>query len=312
MAGKSPALATPFINGSKIERFMKRCLACDAVFEDEAWKCRGCGFEPAERDGIVRFSENPAAVRVGYRPEYFAKLAGLESEHFWFRARNRLIQWALREFFPEARCFFEIGCGTGFVLQGLSNSHSSLQLRGSDLFADGLAFARGRVPAVELYQMDARHIPFSEEFDVIGAFDVLEHVVEDVAVLEQMFRATRPGGGILLTVPQHRSLWSASDVHAQHQRRYGRAELRRKVEGAGFKVEFVTSFVSFLLPPMLLSRVKRKRLKNFDPWRELKVSRSLNTAFETILGWERALIRRGLSLPAGGSLLLVARRASSL
>ena len=78
--------------------------------------------------------------------------------------------------------------------------------------------------------MDARRIPFEREFDVVGAFDVLEHIVEDEDVLGQMFKATRPGGGLLVTVPQHPFLWSASDEHAMHQRRYSRAELRRKVE----------------------------------------------------------------------------------
>ncbi len=287
---------------------MKRCLACDTVFAHQQWKCAVCGYEPAEQGGILRFAEDPPAAHAGYKPEYFAKLVGLEEGHFWFRARNRLIQWALREFFPQARSLFEIGCGTGFVLQGLRETFSALQLQGSDLFADGLAFARVRLPKVELYQMDARHIPFRNEFDVVGAFDVIEHVVDDLAVLEQVFHAARPGGGVILTVPQHPFLWSASDDHAQHQRRYRRAELYRKVESVGFRVEFVTSFVSLLLPLMLLSRMKRKRFNDFDPWEEFKISRSLNAFCETVLTWERALIRKGFSLPAGGSLLLIAKK----
>ena len=107
--------------------------------------------------------------------------------------------------------------------------------------------------------MDARRIPFECEFDVVGAFDVLEHLVEDESALAQMFNAARPGGGLLVTVPQQRYLWSASDEYAMHQRRYSRAELRAKVESAGFQIERITSFNSLLLPLMILSRMQQKR-----------------------------------------------------
>ena len=93
-----------------------------------------------------------------------------------------------------------------------------------------------------------------------------------------------------------------------HQRRYNRAELRDKVERARFRVERITSFVSFLLPLMMLSRRKRK---DHDLWAEFQINRSLNVLFEKILVTERALIRSGLSFPAGGSLLLVARKPVS-
>ena len=118
------------------------------------------------------------------------------------------------------------------MLAGIREKFPRMRLAGSEIFADGLAIAKARVPKVELYQMDARHISFEGEFDVVGAFDVLEHVIEDENVLVQMFNAVRPGGGLLVTVPQHPFLWSASDQHAMHQRRYNRAELRTKVESA--------------------------------------------------------------------------------
>ena len=80
--------------------------------------------------------------------------------------------------------------------------------------------------------MDARRIPYEAEFDVIGAFDVIEHIYEDAAVLQQMHRAVRPGGGIIVTVPQHRFLWSKQDEFSCHFRRYTRGELMSKVSCA--------------------------------------------------------------------------------
>jgi SAM-dependent methyltransferase len=290
---------------------MKRCPTCECCFEGEKWDCPRCGNRPALRAGLLRFAEDPPIVGAGFKREYFSQLARFEEGNFWFRARNRLIQWALRKYFPDARSFFEVGCGTGFVLKGVRETRPRMRLAGSEIFGEGLVFAQARLPGVDLYQVDARQIPFECEFDVMGAFDVLEHIVEDDAALRQMFRATRPGGGILVTVPQHRFLWSTIDEHSMHQRRYSRAELRRKVEQAGFCIQRMTSFVSLLLPLMICSRMKRNGSRDFQLWREFEISRPLNALFGSILTAERALIERGVSFPAGGSLLLIAKRPAA-
>jgi SAM-dependent methyltransferase len=287
---------------------MKRCLACEALFERADWICPKCGYQPAVHGEIYQFTEEPPDAHAAFKPEYFARLAEIEESNFWFRARNQLIQWALHNYFPDAKSFFEVGCGTGFVLAGIHEKFPRMHLAGSEIFADGLAIAKARVPSSELYQMDARRISFEREFDVVGAFDVLEHVIEDKDVLVQMFNAVRPGGGLLVTVPQHPSLWSASDRFAMHQRRYKRAELRRKVESAGFRVERITSFNSLLLPLMIWSRLQRKRNHDFQPWREFEIGPTLNKTLESILKFERMIIRTAFSFPAGGSLLLVGRK----
>ena len=290
---------------------MKRCLACEGRFKSDDWTCPHCGYRPALCGEMFHFAEHPPNAGVGFKPEYFTRLAGIEKGNFWFRARNQLIQWALRNYFPGAKSFFEVGCGTGFVLAGLHEKFPRMRLAGSEIFADGLAIAKARVPKVELYQMDARRISFEGEFDVVGAFDVLEHVIEDENVLVQMFNAVRPGGGLLLTVPQHPFLWSASDQYAMHQRRYNRAELRTKVESAGFLIERITSFNSLLLPLMIWSRVQRRRDHDFQPWREFEIGPALNKTLESILNLERMAIKTGVSFPAGGSLLLIGRKPLS-
>jgi SAM-dependent methyltransferase len=290
---------------------MKRCLACEALFEDARWTCPKCGYQPARRDEIYQFTEEPTDNHAGFKPEYFARLAEIEESNFWFRARNELIQWALHNYFPDAESFFEIGCGTGFVLAGIHEKFPRMRLAGSEIFSDGLAIAETRLPGVEFYQMDARRIPFEREFDVVGAFDVLEHVIEDENVLAQMFNAARPGGGLLVTVPQHPFLWSITDEYAMHQRRYNRTELRRKVERAGFHVERITSFNSLLLPLMIWSRLQRNRNHDFQPCREFEIGPALNKTLESILRFERMVIKTGASFLAGGSLLLVGRKPLS-
>jgi len=289
---------------------MRLCPSCGKSFSHQQHACPFCFHETKRLSGHLAFAPELADKSEGFEVDYFQQLAELEADNFWFRSRNQLIVWALRHYFPEAKNLLEIGCGTGFVLSGIKEALPELDLSGSEVLSAGLGFAAQRLPGVELFQMDARRIPFTEEFDVIGAFDVLEHVNEDDQILSQMHQATRKHGGILVTVPHHPFLWSRADDYARHVRRYTSAELTRKVKQAGFEVIRVTSFVSLLLPFLVLSRFKQRfERKEFDPTSELRINSLMNTGLERILGLERSLIRQGLSFPVGGSLLLIARRS---
>jgi 2-polyprenyl-3-methyl-5-hydroxy-6-metoxy-1,4-benzoquinol methylase len=158
--------------------------------------------------------------------------------------------------------------------------------------------------------MDARFIPYESELDAIGAFDVLEHIEEDEVVLEQIYKALKPGGIVFITVPQHRWLWSIVDEYACHVRRYVANELHNKARKTGFDIIRSTSFVSTLLPAMFLSRFfqRGKKNMNIDEMAELRINPILNKIFEWFLGFELALIRIGISLPIRGSRLLIARK----
>jgi 2-polyprenyl-3-methyl-5-hydroxy-6-metoxy-1,4-benzoquinol methylase len=160
--------------------------------------------------------------------------------------------------------------------------------------------------------MDARYIPYVSEFDVVGAFDVLEHIDDDPSVLCEIFKAVKPKGGCIISVPQHRWLWSINDDVACHKRRYSRKELKAKMETVGFRVLWTTSFVTLLFPLMLLSRIKpgigRKKHDRENVLKELKLPARLNALFEMIGNLELAMLRYGISLPVGGSLLCVGRK----
>jgi SAM-dependent methyltransferase len=285
---------------------VRRCVRCEAGFDGSRWTCPSCGFTPAQADGFLGFCTPQG--NDGFDPGAYVALAALEHGSFWFESRNALIAWAAKRYFPRARTLLEVGCGTGFVLEGLRRVLPQLRLTGADLHADGLRYARGRLPDVELLQFDARHIPFDGEFDVIGAFDAIEHIDDDARVLSEARRAVKPGGGILITVPQHRWLWSAADDYGEHKRRYSRSELTSRVTAAGFEICRVTSFVTFLLPALAAVRLgERLRSRPFEPTGELAASHRAPAALRRIMAVERALVARGVDLRAGGSLLLVGR-----
>jgi SAM-dependent methyltransferase len=293
----------------------KVCVACGSTRVDDEWACPDCGNRPPLIDGFRSFAPALASENEGFREDYFAELAALEPSSFWFRARNELILWAIGRYFPDARRIMEIGSGTGFVLSGIRSAFPAAELHGSEIFSAGLAFAAPRVPSATLYQMDARHIPFREHFDVIGAFDVLEHIEDDASVLVEIVRAIVPGGGFIASVPQHPALWSPQDDHAFHVRRYTSGELRRKAAAAGFEIVRMTSFVSLLLPMLFLSRARMPKDQPgaaVDAMGDLRQPRAVNIALGAVMGLERSLIRAGLSFPAGGSLLMVCRKPATL
>ncbi|HYL72988.1 MAG TPA: methyltransferase domain-containing protein [Bryobacteraceae bacterium] len=291
---------------------MKVCVRCEERFEALDWRCPKCGSGPEVHQGYLSFSAIRDDESDGFEAGYFENLAKVEEANFWFQGRNRLLLWALKHYFPECSGLLEVGCGTGFVLEGVRGRFPEMRISGSDVFASALPFAAKRLPGATLLQMDARHMPFDREFDVIGLFDVLEHIQEDELVLSEIFRSVKPGGGIMLAVPQHPFLWSIMDEHSFHKRRYRRADLVSKVEGAGFRVLRTTSFVSLLLPLMYLSRSRHRiPASKFDRLAEFRMGRALNGFLGAIMTLERWMIESGVSLPAGGSLLVVAQRPRS-
>lgn len=289
---------------------MKRCLICGVGYASSMRSCPKCQSGPDLLDGFDSFAPALAHDGGGFKSDYFSELARLEEKNFWFQSRNQLILWAIGKFAPNFQSMLEIGCGTAYVLSGVAKKFPHATLSGSEIFLAGLGFAAARLPAVEFMQMDARELPFVNEFDVIGAFDVVEHIKEDEKVMSQIHAALKPDGIVLLTVPQHQWLWSAADVYACHERRYAAVDIHRKVKAAGFQLLRSTSFVTTLLPAMMVSRFFQndKCIENFDATAELKITPWLNHLFLSILNFERTLIQAGLDFPVGGSRLIVAKK----
>jgi len=288
---------------------MKLCLSCHHAFADKGWRCPSCGAMPDKIDGFFAFAPNLAATNDGMDRQAHHHLDSIQEHSFWFRARNRLIIDLSSLYFGRAQNVLEVGCGTGYVLRGLQSARPEFRLSGSEIYTNGLCYARKRLGAdVPLFQMDARAIPFVDEFDLICAFDVLEHIEEDTQVLSNIAKALRPRGGMLLSVPQHPFLWSRTDEIACHKRRYRSGELVEKCRAAGFEILRTTSFVAILLPIMLAQRLARSRLHDHDVAAEFALPRLVDRTFELLLEFERRAIGAGLSFPFGGSRFVAARK----
>lgn len=261
--------------------------------------------------------QSSTGSHLGEKPQ-FTDLYSAENHHFWFRHRRRVLERLLGRLtaeLPDGYQVLEVGCGNGSLLQVLERVCSRGQVTGSELFPEGLEFARSRVRCA-LVQADVYDLPFGPQFDVVGMFDVLEHLPEDGRALSCLARAMRPGGRLVLTVPAYQSLWSYADVAGGHYRRYSPATLRRVLEAAGYQVEYLTPFMTMLYPLMRLGRAaaawrNRFRARPLDEMtlnlNEFRVNPLVNAALSWLLRLELPLLTSGARLPTGTSLLAVAR-----
>ena len=105
----------------------------------------------------------------------------------------------------------------------------------------------------------AEALPFADEsFDVVAAFDVVEHCEDDALAVSELARVLAPGGRMLLSVPAYQWAWSDHDVRAGHHRRYTRSRLERLVEGAGLSVARSTYAFGAVFPLFVAERARRR------------------------------------------------------
>jgi SAM-dependent methyltransferase len=252
----------------------------------------------------------------GFDLENFPLLTAVEERSFWFRSRNELICWLVQRYASQAQRALEVGCGTGYALKALREALPNARIAGSELHSRGLVAARARHGNdVELLQLDARHCHLVEAVDLVGAFDVLEHVPEDEVVLAEIRRILKPGGVLIATVPQHPWMWSTADDVAFHQRRYRRGELARKARAAGLQPLYTSSFTTLSFPIMVVSRVlDRMRSRKLSlaelSANQFHISPLSNGLLLGLARLEHMLRRVGVPLPFGGSQVLVAKRSN--
>ena len=215
--------------------------------------------------------------------------------------------WVLKSKAHSIKSFLEVGCGTGYVTSGISKAFPNFELQASEYFAEGLVYARKRVFRCEFRQLDVTQMSEVNCYDCIGSFDVIEHIDEDQIVLANFHRALRSGGFLLITVPQHPWLWSSADDYAHHRRRYTFSNLTTSLRSAGFKIQYTTSFVSLLMPLMIIQRWA-SRQESYDPSVEFEINSLLNKLFRLIMLVEFNMLKVGIKFFAGGSLLVLAQK----
>lgn len=225
-----------------------------------------------------------------------------EDHYWWFVSRRRVALSLLQEHCPDGKVL-DIGCGTGAVLQELQ---ASREAEGVDFSELALEFGRKR-GLTGLTLADAQALPFSDgSFQAVVSLDTLEHVPDDAKALSEMARILSPGGIVILNVPAFQWLWGPHDVALMHHRRYTRAQLKQRMDEAGFDVVFASYGVFFLFPAVVVLRVLDK-LRRREGVELPRVPNWLNRTLIGLMEAESRIMRR-LPLPWGSSVVAVGRR----
>lgn len=238
--------------------------------------------------------------------QVFDRMAELDSEHWWYVARRRILAdlVARKVKPPRPARILEIGCGTGHNLPMLQ-AFGEVEAAELDAAARVLASRRLGRPVHDA-ALPALADQIEGRFDLIALLDVLEHVEDDAGALKAIMRMMHPGGALLLTVPANPWMWTAHDAVHHHHRRYRKRQIAALASAAGFRTELLSPFNTLLFPPIAAVRALGKltgKEESDDRLPSMQVNRLLTTLF----GFERHLLGR-LPMPFGVSLVGVLRK----
>jgi SAM-dependent methyltransferase len=236
----------------------------------------------------------------------------VEETHWWFVGRRKIIESFLKTVCPElkpARAgeslnILDVGCGTGANLEMLSQFGSA---EGVDVSAEALEFCRER-GLQRVKQGAAEALPYeTDSFDLVTGLDVVEHLDDDVAGLQEMRRVLRRDGRAVLFVPAFMFLWGVQDDISNHRRRYTMSGLKEAARKAGFEIERASYVNLSFFAPIFLGRLLM-RATGLRPASENNITiGALNGVLGKLFGAERFLLRH-LNFPFGVSIICVARR----
>ena len=236
----------------------------------------------------------------------YARIYEIEERLWWYRGRRRVCFNLLRRHLCQRSDLdiLDVGCGTGYNLHLLKQFGRA---RGVDMSSEALEFCRRRGESDVTLHM-AGELPFSAaSFDLLTAFDVIEHIEDDRAALAEFRRVLRPGGWMLIYTPALPWLYNEHDRIVHHKRRYRRAELREKILAAGYQLEHLAYVNGLVLPLVLLARGLAK-LRSGESHQEMEIPHPWVNGLVTALCYsEEPLVRHDL-VPVGMTLVALARR----
>lgn len=240
----------------------------------------------------------------------YAKMFSVEDTHWWFAGKRRLVSVLLDKIpnKPDRRTL-DAGCGTGGMFPLLKRHTGPGLLFGIDVNRSAIAYSSQRQLA-RLTRGSLLQLPFGDSsFDLVTAFDVLYHrrVEDDGIALNEIARVLKPHGYLVITDSALEFLRSGHDERFHGIRRYTRAEMKMKMEAAGFSVKKI-SYSNFLIfPAVAMWRLARRQVRDEKASDVNPTPKWLNMAMDLIYRVEAGLLRRA-NLPVGSSIIVLAEK----
>jgi len=239
----------------------------------------------------------------------YGRMAEQESNYWWHLGRLRIIETYLRKARGKRANIkiLNVGCGTGGTIDMLE-SHGVTD--NVDISDDAIRFMKQR-GYKRITKVDDIKLPFkNKSYDVVGAFDVLEHIDKQVDALKEWRRVIKDNGAIIITVPAYQWLWTDHDVSLHHKRRYTTKRLREAAQKAGLKPQKISYAIVFSLPLVvgfrMLNKLLRRKVDAETSY--VTVPSWVNRTFTSFLYGE-AWLHNVVSLPFGTSVVAIFRKS---
>jgi len=237
----------------------------------------------------------------------YRKFFEVQKKHWWFVSKKKIVLDFIDRYLSsnDNHKILDIGCGSGLMLNALEQIGDTY---GMDMSDDAINFSKEIFSGTVKKGMLPDNIPYDEEyFSLVVALDVIEHVNDDRASLNAIRSHIAEGGQAVISVPACMFLWSEHDVLNEHKRRYTLEELKGKLIDAGFTIEKISYFNTFLFPLISLVRMINNLLKRKGSSEIDLPHPFINFIVEKIFSLEKYFLRI-MNFPIGVSVLAVVRK----
>ncbi len=238
----------------------------------------------------------------------YDKMAAVEATMWWYRGLHAQVRGLMAgvDLKPGATVL-DAGCGTGGLLAALAAERPDLRLLGFDFDLGAVAWARRKAPAA-LTAASINQLPFATAaVDLAVSCDVLCHTsVDQPAALGDLARVVKPGGHLLVNLPAYDWMTSAHDRRVHTARRYTVGRVRDAMAPHGLTIVRGGHWNTTLFPLMALHRwLTRSKEATSDVH---LYPAPIEALFRRIVLGEAWLVRKGVDLPYGGSVLVLAQK----
>jgi SAM-dependent methyltransferase len=242
----------------------------------------------------------------------YARMAEYEQSYWWHVGRLEIIRTYMKQASRNRpnSTILNIGCGTGGTGGTIDMLEKFGKVDNIDTSDDAIDFVK-KLDYSNITKVDGINLPFKDKiYDIVGAFDVLEHIEDHKSALSEWKRVLKDDGAIVITVPAYQWLWSEHDVSLHHRRRYTVKSLTAVAAEIDLRPERKSYAIGFSLPLVAGFRFANKILdkKGDSETSYVPIPRVINKLFTTLLKAE-AKIHNAVSLPAGTSVITILRKS---
>lgn len=246
--------------------------------------------------------------------KYIKEYNNLETTNWWFITRKKIISQLLQKFIPRGKAgqlkILNVGIASGESSRWLSEFGDVVSVENDPDFLEYLHSQNFDVTAASITAL-----PFQNNtFDLVCAFDVIEHVEQDKLAIQELWRVCKFGGSLCLTVPAFQELWGSHDIVNNHKRRYTKRRLHELLDENENEIVYSAYFNFILFIPIFIFRkmtsIFKPAKKNHSDFAYFSQDGFTNKLLKKVFGIEPYLMR-WIKFPFGVSIFLLAQKKSA-